>query len=193
MNRERRAIWDERHRATAPGDAEPSLIELMPLLPRGTALDLAAGSGRNSIALARAGWRVVAVDFSVTGLHTLAQIALRDRLPIATVAADLEQSVPFHANAFEVILNISYLDRSLLPQLKSALRPGGAILFDTFLIDEADQPGHGHLRNPHFTLDRYELRTLLAGLELLRYREGLVVYATGKRAWRATAVARRGN
>jgi len=193
MNRERRATWDERHRETTPGDPEPSLIEMMPLMPPGTALDIAAGTGRNSLALARGGWRVVAADFSVTGLHALAGVAHRDNLKIDAVAADLEESFPFRPNAFDVIINISYLDRALLPQLKSALRPGGVMLCDTFLIDEADQAGHGHLRNTRFTLDRYELRALLDGLELLRYREGLVVYASGKRAWRASALARRGN
>jgi hypothetical protein len=59
------------------------------------------------------------------------------------------------------------------------------------LIDEADEAGHGHLRNTRFTLDHYELRALLSDLELIRYREGLVVYPNGKRAWRATALARR--
>jgi hypothetical protein len=59
------------------------------------------------------------------------------------------------------------------------------------LNDEADEAGHGHLRNPRFTLGHYELRALLSDLELIRYREGLVVYPDGKRAWRGTALARR--
>ena len=193
MNRERRATWEERHRGATPGDPELSVIEMLPLLPHGTALDVAAGTGRNSIALARAGWRVVAVDFSRPGMSALSEIARRENLSISLVVADLEQTFPFRPNAFDVILNVSYLDRALVPRLKSALRPGGAILFDTFLIDEADEAGHGHLRDTRFTLDHYELRTLLAGLELIRYREGLVVYPNGKRAWRATALARRGN
>jgi tellurite methyltransferase len=193
MNRERQATWDERHRGATPGDPEPSVVEMLPILPPGIALDIAAGTGRNSIALARAGWRVVAADFSSVGLRGLAEIAHRDHLAISMVVADLEETFPFRPNVFDAILNVSYLDRALVPQLKSALRPGGAILFDTFLIDEADEAGSGHLRNTRFTLEHYELRALLAGLELVRYREGLVVYANGKRAWRATAVARRGN
>ena len=193
MNRERRATWEQRHREAGPGDPEPSVIELMPLLPPGRALDIAAGCGRNAIALARGGWSVVAVDFSVTGLRKLAAIAARDNLAIAAVAADLEETFPLRPNAFDVILNVTYLDRALIPRLISALRPGGAMLFDTFLRDEAGEPGHGHLRNTRFTLDHYELRTLLAGLDLVRYREGLVVYPGGKRAWRATALAQRGS
>jgi tellurite methyltransferase len=191
MNRERRAAWEERHRGATPGEAEPSVIEMIPLLPPGIALDIAAGTGRNSIALARAGWRVVAVDFSAVGLQKLAELARRDHLVISIVVADLEETFSFRPNAFDVILNVSYLDRELVTRLKSALRPGGAILFDTFLIDEADEAGDGHLRNTRFTLDHFELRSILTGLELMRYREGLVVYPSGKHAWRATALARR--
>lgn len=193
MNLERRAKWEERHRETTPGDPEPSVIEMLPLLPRGTALDIAAGTGRNAIALARAGLRVVAADFSLTGMRTLIEIARRENLAISPVVADLEDGFPFRPNSLDVILNVSYLDRALVPLLKDALRPRGALLFDTFLIDEADEAGHGHLRNNRFTLDHYELRALLADLELVRYREGLVIYPNGKRAWRATALALRGN
>jgi SAM-dependent methyltransferase len=193
MNHERQATWEDRHREATPGDPEPSVIEMLPLLPPGIVLDIAAGTGRNSIALARAGWRVVAVDFSTVGLRRLAEIARRDQLTISAVVADLEETFPFRSGTFDVILNVSYLDRALVPRLKFTLRPGGAILFDTFLIDEAGEPGKGHLRNTRFTLDHYELRALLADLELIRYREGLVVYPSGKRAWRATALARRGS
>ncbi len=191
MNHERHTIWEQRHRGATAGDPEPSVVEMLPLLPHGIALDVAAGTGRNTLALARAGRRVVAMDFSLAGLRGLAEIARRDKLPIAAVAADLEAALPVRPNTFDAILNVSYLDRALIPQLKAALRPGGALLFDTFLIDEAG--GGGHLRDTHFALDHYELRDLLAGLELMRYREGLVVYPNGKRAWRATALARRGN
>jgi len=193
MNLERRAKWEERHREATPGDPEPSVTEMLPLLPRGTALDIAAGTGRNAIALARAGWRVVAADFSLMGMRVLTEVARRENLAISPVVADLEDSFPFRSNSFDVILNVSYLDRALVPLLKDALRPQGALLFDTFLIDEADEAEHGHLRNNRFTLEHYELRALLSDLELVRYREGLVVYPNGKRAWRATALARRGN
>lgn len=193
MNRERRANWEERHREAMPGDAEPSVIELLPLLPRGSALDVAAGTGRNAIALARGGCQVIAADFSVTGMRKLAEIARRENLAISPVVADLEDSFPFRPNSFDVILNVSYLDRALVTALKGALRPHGMLLFDTFLIDEADEAGHGHLRNHHFTLEHHELRALVANLELVRYREGLVVYPNGKRAWRASALARRVN
>jgi tellurite methyltransferase len=191
MNLDRRGKWEERHRGTTPGDPEPSVVELLPLLPQGTALDIAAGTGRNAIALAHAGLRVIVADFSMPGMRTIADLARREKLPISPVLADLEETFPFRPASFDVILNVSYLDRELVPLLKTALRPGGALLFDTYLIDEADEAGHGHLRNTRFTLDHYELRGLLSDLELMRYREGTVVYPNGKRAWRATALGRR--
>jgi SAM-dependent methyltransferase len=166
---------------------------MMPLLPRGTALDIAAGTGRNAIALARADWQVVAADFSLTGMGMLRTTARHENLPISPVVADLEDSFPFCPNSFDVILNVSYLDRALAVLLKGALRPRGMLLFDTFLIDEADVAGHGHLRDGRFALDHFELREMLSDLEIVRYREGLVIYPNGKRAWRATALARRGN
>ncbi len=64
MNRAQRERWEERYRGAVAGAAEPSVVEMLPMLQRGIALDVAAGIGRNSIALARAGLRVVAVDFS---------------------------------------------------------------------------------------------------------------------------------
>jgi SAM-dependent methyltransferase len=186
MNREHQAMWQERHRA-APGNPEPSLAEMMPLLPRGLALDVAAGTGRNCIALARAGIDVVAADFSTAAMRSLAAIAQRDRLAIMPVIADLENSFPFRPRAFDLIANISYLDRGLVPALKQALRRGGVLFFDTFLVNQAES---GHPRDPRFLLKHYELYDLLSDMELIRYREGIVTYPDGGHAWRATALAR---
>ncbi|MGH7916953.1 MAG: class I SAM-dependent methyltransferase [Candidatus Binataceae bacterium] len=184
-----RAMWEERFRlGMAVGEPEPSLIEMMPLLPRGLALDVAAGMGRNTIALARAGFHVFATDFSVTAMGSLATSATTEKLPITPVVSDLEHGFPFHPRRFAVIINVSYLDRGLVPRLIQSLQAGGVLLFDTFLIDQA---ASGHPRDPRFLLNHYELRELLGSLQLLRYREGLTVYSNGKQAWRALAVARR--
>ncbi len=188
MNQRARAIWDERHDSGDIGRPEPSVLEFLPLLPRGSTLDIAAGKGRHSILLARHQMRVVAVDWSRLGLEALAVAARKERLPIEVVVADLEQSLPFRAGTFDVVLNVNFLVRALFPSLKSVLRIGGMLLFDTFLIDQATL---GHPRNPNFLLGHYELRNWLSDMELLRYREGIVDYGDGKRAWRATALARR--
>jgi len=187
MNRQRRMLWEDRHRVKAIAvEAEPSVVEMLPLLPRGLALDVAAGTGRNSLYLARAGIGVVAADFSEPALSRLAVEARREGLPVRPVVADLEETFPFRARSLDIVINVTYLDRALVPRLKDALRVGGVLLFDTFLIDET-----GHPKDPAFMLRHYELRELLTGMELLRYREGIVAYANGTSAWRAVALARR--
>jgi tellurite methyltransferase len=165
---------------------EPFIVEMLPHLPReGIALDVAAGSGRHSILLASAGIRVVAIDKSVSELQLLLDAARKRNLPISAIAADLSEfALP--ACAFDLIVNINFLDRDLVPILKRALKPGGFLLFDTFLVDQAEL---GKPRNPAYLLRHWELRELLSGLDLLEYREGLFSRRGGLRAWRASALA----
>ncbi|HXR25142.1 MAG TPA: methyltransferase domain-containing protein [Candidatus Binataceae bacterium] len=188
MTHEGRESWETRHREATPGTPEPSLIEMMPLMARGLVLDIAAGAGRHAIALARAGFRVVAVDYAATAMHQMHATAAAEHLPIMPVVADLEDGLPFAPGSFDAVVNTNFLDRNLMPLLKSSLRIGGTLLFDTFLIDQA---ASGHPRDPRFLLRHYELREMLSDMELIRYREGLTVYSPEKSAWRATALARR--
>jgi len=181
-----KAEWEARFRAReSPGAPEPAVVEMMPLLARGLALDVAAGSGRHSLLLARSGFRVVAIDYAEAGLRVMQASARADRLAIWPIMADLG-NFPLPRQRFDAVLNVNFLDRALVPRLIASLKPAGAIFFDTFLVDQAEI---GHPRNPDFLLRHYELREMLAGMELARYREGLVTYLDGGRAWRASALA----
>ena len=132
---------------------------------------------------------IVAVDYAETALRALQSIARGAALPVLPIVADLLTFALPRAR-FDAILNVNFLDRALVPRLIDALRPGGAMLFDTFLIDQA---ATGHPCNPDFMLRHYELREMLDAMELVRYRETLVAYPGGNRAWRASALAiRRG-
>ncbi len=187
MSESNRTVWETRHAEQSLGAPEPFVAEMLPLLPRGVALDIAAGMGRHSIALARAGFTVHAIDFSLPAMLRLAAAARAENLPIYPLIADLD-AFPLPVARYDAIVNSTFLERKLIPPLKRALKIGGALLFDTFLIDQAET---GHPRNPDFLLGHYELRALLDGLEIVRYREGLTVYPNGSRAWRAGAVAMR--
>ena len=187
-----RLEWDERHQGQLPGKPEPFVLEMMPRLPRGLALDVAAGRGRHSLALARAGFRVIALDFSQTGLRTLAMLARRENLPVFPAVADMT-AFPLRERSFEVIVNVNFLERGVIDGFKRALKIGGALLFDTFLIDEA--ANHRHVCNPRYLLQHGELRELLGGLEIVEYREGLTAYGDPgaeppmTQSWRASALA----
>ncbi len=192
MTQAGRVKWDRRHQGELPGKPEPFVIAMLPRLPHGLALDVAAGRGRHSLLLARAGMRVIAVDYSIAGIQVMMNAARSERLVVSPVLADMTR-FPLGENRFDVILNVNFLERSLLPDFKRALKVGGALLFDTFLIDEAWE---GHLRNPLHLLEHGELRALLDGLDIVEYREGLTIYGDPMtaepplmRAWRASALA----
>ena len=188
-----RIKWEDTHRGKAGGgEPEPFVGEMIALLPRGgLVLDVAAGRGRNALALARAGMRVVAADFSEGAMRALAQLARSEGLAIWPVLADFDRFA-LRDRTFDAIVDVNFLDRALFPEFARALKPGGILLAETFLVDQAEI---GHPKDPRFLLKHYELRELMGDLELLRYREGLVVYPDGSpdgsRAWRAGAVARR--
>ncbi len=187
MSEPQRAEWDERHRGKHAGDAEPFLTAMLERIPRGVVLDLAAGRGRHALALARAGGRVIAVDYSAEAMRFLAATAQTATLAIWPVVANLDS---FHLKdeSFDAIVNINFLDRALFPKFERALRPGGVLLADTFLIDQA---ALGHPRDPRFLLGHGELRALAGGLEIEEYGEGPVSFPNGERAFRASMLARR--
>lgn len=189
MSEHLRTVWEGRHQEQRIGTPEPLVAEMLPLLPRGLALDVAAGMGRHSLLLARSGFTVHAIDFSLPAMIKLAAAAREQNLPVHPLVANLDD-YPLPAEHYDAIINTCFLDRKLIAALKGALKIGGMLLFDTFLIDQA---AIGHPRNPDFLLGHYELRELLGDLEIIRYREGLTVYPPGQPAWRAGALAvRRG-
>ena len=187
MSEAGRADWDERHRGKPAGEAEPFLAEMLARIPRGVALDVAAGRGRNALPLARAGNSVVAVDYSAEAMRLLAATARTAQLPVWPIVANLDS---FHLKdqSLDAIVNINFLDRALFPKFERALRPGGVLIADTFLIDQA---AIGHPRDPRFLLAHGELRALAGGLDIEEYREGRVTYPNGEQAFRASMVARR--
>jgi len=180
--------WDEKYRLTAAAQpAEPASIvrELLPLLPRGPALDVACGTGRHSLLLAARGQHVTAVDWSAAGLEVLEARARAEGIPIRRVSGadqivkhrhggiDLVQMdldrLQLAENTFALILCVQYLQRSLFLQLQRALRAGGVLLFETFT--QAQLEFHCGPRNPEYLLKSGELRNVFPELRVLFYRE----------------------
>ena len=192
--------WDAKYREVPEAAREPAPIvaELLPLLPRGAALDLACGAGRHAVLLAQQGCRVIAVDASSAALDITEQRAHEAGLRVqrktnlnragsavreglVLVQADLE-SARLPEEAFDVILCIHYLQRSLFAQMERALRPGGMLVFETFVkpgfaSTNPETRTKAHLEfgngphNPEFLLDPYELRDAFPGLRTLFCRE----------------------
>jgi SAM-dependent methyltransferase len=173
MARAERERWDALYRegSGGPGDPSPFLIGHAADIPDGRALDIATGRGRHALWLARRGLRVHAIDISETAARGLAEIGSRQHLVLSPIVADLE-SFPLPIAAYDVVINVNFLHRPLFPALVGTLRPGGILVFETFL---AAQAAHGHPKNPAHLLAPGELRAGFADrLAILDYREGPV-------------------
>lgn len=153
---------------------EPSrfLVENIGLLMPGKALDIAMGTGRNSIYLAQQGFSVTGVDVSPATIALAKERAREAGVTIVTVTADLETSgyrtVP---GTWDNIICFNYLYRPLIPEMRGGLRPGGVIVYETFLIDQQQFDGP---HNPDYLLNHNELLDMFRDFRVLRYREGIM-------------------
>lgn len=183
-----RRKWEDRYRTAEMAPRPPSclLASRIDSLPRGRALDLASGDGRHALFLAAHGYHVDAIDIAATGLLRLTAAARSAGLTVHAVQADLEHyALP--PNRYDVVVAIRYLQRSLFAQMRRALRPGGVVVVETFLID---QRRIGHPSNPDFLLEYGELQEHFRGFEVLVTEEGLCA-TEGDPAYLARLIARR--
>lgn len=151
------------------------LTEQLHRLHKGRVLDVAAGSGRNALYMATQGHQVEAIDRDKQALAILDITARHRRLANLTVREvelegnpDLPPDIP--KARYDTILVFFYLYRPLFTALLEALKPGGVLIYETFLIDN-------HLRRQHprrweFCLAHNELLRLTSGLRVLHYDEG---------------------
>jgi SAM-dependent methyltransferase len=150
---------------------EPSafLKENVHLLKIGRALDIATGEGRNAVFLAKKGFNVDGVDLSEVGLRKARALARENRVTIHTLRADLTNySIP--AETYDVILDMDYLQRSLIPGIKRGLKKGGVVVFENQTLDPSRAaPGKQVPRD--IPLKRGELKELFQDFEVLLYRE----------------------
>jgi len=134
------------------------LVEIASLLPPGRALDLACGTGRHALHLARLGWKVTAVDIELDAIRQL-RAAAEPNLAIDARVVDLEKhEFAIEPNAYDLICDFHYLQRDLFPQIREGVRPGGAVAAAIHLTGR-------------FALESGELRTLFAGWKILYYSE----------------------
>jgi len=111
------------------GDPSLVLVEHQAMLPdSGTAIDVAAGLGRNSMWLARNGLDVQAVDVSMVAVEAITAAAVDQQLAVRGEQLDVEVD-GLGARRFDVIAITYFLDRTLLASLATHLNPAGVALF----------------------------------------------------------------
>ena len=160
--------WDSKYGTEAyifGREPVPFLKQNIHLLPKGRALDIAMGEGRNGVYLATQGFEVVGLDISPKGLEKAQALAKQNGVTIETRVVDLEKHT-LKKNTYDVILMMYYMQRDLWPQIRDALKPGGMAVIETYNVD--------HLKhqkfNPKWLLDTNELIQAFGDMKIIRYQ-----------------------
>ena len=163
------------------------------VIPKGRALDLGIGEGRNALFLAKNGFEVEGIDLSREAVRRCNDLARREKLPVRAEVADVREShIPEGTYTCIVCAYVlPFLKRSeaerLIEQIKVGLAPGGVAYVAAFTTDD---PGYRRCRerglpevepntffspkfNSHFFyLAKGELRELFKDFELISHVEG---------------------
>jgi SAM-dependent methyltransferase len=148
----------------------PFLKENIGILPVGQALDLASSEGRNSVFLAKKGFQVTGVDYSEVALAKARRLAHANRVTIKTINADLTD-YSIKPGAYDVILNIDFLQRSLIPQIKRGLRRGGVVIYVGETEDQLKNEIGKAITHREKLLKKGELKELFKDFKILVYKE----------------------
>ena len=148
----------------------PFLESILPEISRGSALDVACGSGRDAVFMASAGFQVTGIDHlpdAIAFAQTLSTRYLPPTESIRLIAADLDETQ--FVERYDLVTCFFYLNRTFLRRLKDLINPGGSFVMETFT--SVNRETHGKPRSEKFVLQPNELLGLLDGFEVLRYEE----------------------
>jgi tellurite methyltransferase len=159
--------WDNRYEIEGPSrvNSLPNALlrRYADLLPAsGLALDAACGVANHGLFLAERGLRVIGLDISLVGLRFAQQQAKERGLRLSLALWDLSQPwLP--PDAFDVITNFRYLERTAFPVFRQALKPGGLLFFATFMSVEP------HDDHPEYYLRPGELLETFGDYEIIHH------------------------
>lgn len=112
------------------------LVENLATLPKGNALSLGEGEGRNAVCLARHGWQVTTVDLASSAITKARKFAREAGVQITSIHADLNAFV-ITPNTWDLIVcffvHLPPEERAQLHRrVVAGLKPGGAYLLEGF-------------------------------------------------------------
>jgi len=165
--------WNERYAGegyafgTEPNDF---LVSVEPRLPRGRALSLAEGEGRNATWLAARGFEVWSVDGSAVGVEKTLRLAGERGVTVHAEVGDLA-AFTIAPGAWDVIVSVFMhlpqpLRGAVLRAAAAGLAPGGVFVMEAYAPDQIGR-GTGGPPDAERLAPLEELLGELEGLEVL--------------------------
>jgi SAM-dependent methyltransferase len=114
------------------------VVRLLQITPGIHVLDLGCGIGRDSLELARRGFKVTGIDRTESYLQEARGQAVKEKLDIEFVRSDMRSFR--RSGAFDAVINMfttfGYFenaddDRKVIENVVESLKPGGAFILDT--------------------------------------------------------------
>lgn len=174
--------WDKRYREgfyNGATEAHPLLQGFWNTIPRGgPVVDIAMGNGRNTLFLARKGYRVFGLDRSSEALKIAGAKMVEKGQGLTLVLGDAG-NLPFKAGSMAGVFVFYFLLRNIMEEIVGLLQAGGILIYETFLKRQNAFDRH---RNPDFLLDDGELFSCFKSLDLLFYEETISDAEGRKRA-----------
>ena len=137
------AMWEQRFAGeTYFYGTEPNefLRTSLPTLPKGAAMCLAEGEGRNAVFLAESGYQVSSVDLTQAGVDKTKRLAEERGVKVNAVVGDLADLDLGHERWNLVVSIFAHVPpdvrRLLHRRVVDSLKPGGALLLEAYTPDQ---------------------------------------------------------
>ncbi len=118
------------------------LADMLPSFPRGKALDLGMGEGRNALFLARQGYAVKGIDVSTSAVQHALDRAKALNIPFEAEVLNMLEVV-IEPNSLALVVSTMALQfmkgsesRKVLEKVQRGLQPGGMVYLTAFSTEE---------------------------------------------------------
>lgn len=170
--------WDNiySHTPFKSGKAPLSfIVEMLPRLQKGKALDIGMGEGANAVYLAQKGFAVKGFDISPVAIDHAKKLANETGVKADFNTADLDLFL-LGLMEYETII-MTYFKPAIgryYPEIIRALKQGGTLLVQSYTIDEQKEPLGQEDAYKNFYYRSNEVIQNLKGMRLLYYNECII-------------------